>query len=143
MSEFTQEFQRFLRRVPKRRFATQGDWLNHVVHPMGIYEQSRQLRPIVLPVRTTIKRGNFTGVRVTPWRSDWWQTTQKGVAQMMGIRDYRAVDLRDIYGNTLRDMNPQQLAAVDEVEVLGGALAVTALSDGRLVSAAMVAIVYQ
>jgi hypothetical protein len=120
MAEFTHEFQRFLRRVPKRRFATQGDWLNHVVHPMGVYEKSRQLRPIVLPVRTTIQRGNFTGVRVAPWRSDWWQTTQKGVAQMMGIADYRRVDLRDIYGNTLQDMTPQQLAAVDEVEVFDG-----------------------
>jgi hypothetical protein len=119
-AEFTDEFQHFLSRLPKRQYPTQADWIEHEVKPMGVFDETRMYKPLVLPVRCTARRGNYVGVRVTPWRKGWWDVTQKGIAAMMGIRDARKVDLRDIYGNTLKTMDVNAMAGLDEVEVYDG-----------------------
>lgn len=120
MAEFTDEFKDFLRRMPKRPHASLSDFIEHEIKPLGIFDEARMYKPLILPVRASIQRGNFIGVRVTPWREGWWGVTQKGIAAMMGIQDSRKVDLRDIYGNSIKGMDVNTMARLDEVEVYDG-----------------------
>ena len=117
MASYTSEFREHLKRLPKRRYASEAQWVEHEVTPTGLFDKTRMYKPLILPVRTTQKRGNFTAIRVTPWRQGWWEVVQKGMAETLGLRDYRRVDLRDIYGNSLRSMPVEEMARVNEVEV--------------------------
>lgn len=119
--EYTPEFEAFLRRIPQRKFNTKAEWIDKVILPMGVFDADRIHNPVVVPVKTSYNTVNYTGVRLAPWRKDWFDQLQRGVGEMMGVRNYAQVDLRDVHGKSLRDMTMSELRNVREARVYNGA----------------------